>query len=121
MSIFAAVFKRIQLFFFAFTLAASSMMFAGMASGKLERGEVYMGLAEKFATYFASNTTLMEMIAGGDQLTGLDARPNRGGYSSVGPSISRREGPQAAHSSLQALRQRQIQHVIQSEDHYTGG
>ena len=121
MSIVAEVFKRIQLFFFAFTLAASSMMFAGMASGKLDRGEVYVGLAEKFATYFASNTALMDMITGGDQLTVLDARPNRGGYSAAVPSISRTEAPRAARNSLQALKQRQKKRVIEADDHYTGG
>ena len=52
MTVFTEIFKRVQLFFFAFTLAASSMMFVGMASGKLDRGVVYMGLAEKFATFF---------------------------------------------------------------------
>ena len=119
MSIVTEIFKRVQLFFFAFTFAASSMMLVGMTSGKLDRGEVYVGLVEKFATYFASSPILMGMIAGGDQVTVLDARPSTGGDNAS--ATSRVEAPQVARNSLQALKQRQRQRVIVADGLYTGG
>jgi len=97
------------------------MMLVGMTSGKLDRGVVYMGLAEKFATYFASNTALMDMITGGDQVTVLDARPNRGAYGAPVPSISHIQAPQTARNSLQALKQRQRQRLIVTDELNTGG
>ena len=121
MSVLTEIFKRIQLFFFAFTLASSSMMLVGMTSGKLDRGVVYMGLAEKFATYFASNTVLMDMITGGDQVTVLDARPTSGVYGAPVPSSSRIQVPQAARNSLQALKQRQRQRIIVTDELNTDG
>lgn len=66
--------RRVQLFFFAFSLAAGSMMLAGMASGKLERGEVYVSLSENFATILAEYApSFAEQFADGD-VTDFDAR-----------------------------------------------
>ncbi|TDT75363.1 hypothetical protein BDE40_2092 [Litoreibacter halocynthiae] len=121
MTVFTEIFKRVQLFFFAFTLAASSMMFVGMASGKLDRGVVYMGLAEKFATFFASNPTMMKMIASGSQMSGLDAQSRNIRSVRAAPSGPVIEAPQVTGTSLQALKQRQRQRIIPSGDVYTGG
>lgn len=121
MSLFAEVFKRIQLFFFAFTLAASSMMLVGMVSGKLDRSVTSTGLAEKFTAYFASSPVLMSMLAGGDRVATVDARPIRGSYSASMPTTSHVQAPKVARDSLQALRQRQQQRVVVSDDFYTGG
>jgi ATP/maltotriose-dependent transcriptional regulator MalT len=121
MGVLAGVFKRIQLFFFAFTLASSSLMFVGMASGKLDRGVAYMGLAEKFARYFESNTALMDMFVGSEQVTVLDARPSKDVYRASTPSISHIQDRQTARSSLQALKQRQRQRIIVTDGLNIGG
>ncbi len=118
MSVVVEVFKRIQLFCFAFSLAASTMMLVGMTSGKMDRGPVYMGLAEKFATFFITNTTLVDMLAG-NRATVTDARYRQAdlltqdALSEISPRVSR--------NSLQALKQRQLQRVVVPSEFNSGG
>ncbi|SFR59168.1 hypothetical protein [Litoreibacter janthinus] len=115
MSVLAAVLKRIQLFVFAFMLAGSSMMFAGIASGKLERGDLYTGLAGQFAAVIAANPALLGWIAGGDRFVMSGQQAGVGSYSAPLGPVPRISTPQPPRTSLQALRQRQQQFVVIDE------
>jgi hypothetical protein len=121
MSVLVEVFKRIQLFFFAFSLAASSMMFVGMASGNLDRGTLYLGLAEKMATYFAANTSLLDLLVGDEKVVVVDARHNRTGYRTPIQSVPRGAAPNTARDSLQALKLRQRQRIVVTDELNTDG
>ncbi|WP_169788505.1 hypothetical protein [Litoreibacter arenae] len=70
-------------------------MFIGLASGKLERGQVYTGLAATLASHITSSPALMALIPG------------------TVPT-------QVADDSLQALKHRQRQ-VASNSDVPTGG
>lgn len=60
MSLVFEIFKRVQLFFFAFTLAASTMMYIGIGLGKIDRFELYGDIADKLAVVAMENPALRE-------------------------------------------------------------
>lgn len=115
MSAVAEIFKRIQLFFFAFSLAATCMMFVGMASGKIERGPVYLGVAEKIATFLMEHTSLLDGQTDSRHVAILDARHDRSDRASQSVTID------APRNSLSALKQRQRQRIYIQQNPSTGG
>jgi len=105
-----AIFKQVQVFLLAFTLAAGGLMATGVASGQLERGETYVAVSGQFAAILARVLPEVAGYASGGEGTVVDARGGvpRGAATvaqmPTGPDIRAAGG---AAISLQALRQRQ--------------
>lgn len=124
MTALLAIFRHLQLFFFGFALAASTMLFIGIASGRLDRGPVYLGMAEQFAAVMVQHPAFLAAMAGTAvapdptvQRARLDVTPDQvpaavesGDMrtSSALPPVPKVGAVRPAADSLRALRTRQF-------------
>lgn len=114
----SAIMRQVQVFVFAFSLAAGALMCVGVASGKLERGETYVKLSGQFATILVKAFPQFAAHFPGGDAKYADARlaGANGEFDHVltplGPNIRSAHG---ANSSLQALRSRQTQVPLHSQ------
>ncbi|MEP3346817.1 MAG: hypothetical protein ABJN34_09280 [Litoreibacter sp.] len=67
MKIIGAILNRIQLFLFAFTVAAASLVCSGMTAGRIENSETYVGLAQMTSELLKTHTTLLDTAPNGEQ------------------------------------------------------
>lgn len=113
MSVLFQTFRHIQLFCFAFALAASALLFVGIASGRMDRGPVYLGMAEQFAAVLVQHPAFMAAMAGEPEplpegLQRAKAPDHVAPVPDV-PGVIPSVGPvRSASDSLRALRARQF-------------
>ncbi|PTX57078.1 hypothetical protein C8N43_1744 [Litoreibacter ponti] len=101
MSVVLSIFKHLQLFCFAFALAASGMLYVGISSGQMERGPIYLGLAEQFASVMAATPAFQATMDGYPAAQAGEVHPAQLPAPSIGVV-------QSASESLRGLRTRQF-------------
>lgn len=120
-----AIFRQIQLFVFAFSVAVSAMIALGVLSGRIDRTELYATVAERMATYMIENPDqmshvqmihdrVMAVLLGGTTMRQPSDLVETGGEQPGGdfqnPSAEQMQD-NPPRSSLEALKLRQRQHL----------